>query len=124
MNDPPLSTIRCHWRRLILSLLVISSCSAAARELIVHGNVVEVQPITSSRQIAEAPANCHTRPLAPDVGLADLLAWDLRAGCPTVYRSEESVTGYRVVYEWDGRAYTRVMREPPGETVALRVSVD
>jgi uncharacterized protein YcfJ len=124
MNDPQLSTTRRHWRHLMLSLLVITSSSATARELIVHGNVVEVQPITSSRQIAEATSNCHTRPLAPDDSLADLLAWDLRAGCPKVYRSEESITGYRVVYEWDGRAYTRVMREPPGETVALRVSVD
>jgi len=124
MNNPQLSMTRRHWQRLMLPLLVIISSSAAARELIVHGNVVEVQPITSSRQIAEAPSNCHTRPLDPHDSLADLLAWDLRAGCPAVYRSEESITGYRVVYEWDGRAYTRIMREPPGETIALRVSVD
>ncbi len=124
MNDPQLSWIRRHWQHLMLSMLMITGSSATARELIVHGNVVEVQPIASSRQVAGPPSNCHTRPLSPHDSLANLLAWDLRAGCPTVYHNEASITGYRVVYEWDGRVYTRVMREPPGETVTLRVSVD
>jgi hypothetical protein len=117
-----MARLRC--RSIVLVLLTLVSGSAAARDLIVQGTVVEVQPITSSRQIAESPSSCHAQPAVPRNDLADLLAWDLRAGCPTVYRSEQSITGYRVVYEWDDRVYTRVMRQPPGETVALRVSVD
>ena len=124
MKDQKHSRTRRRCGLLVLSLLAMSAGSLEARELVVHGDVVEVQPVTSTRQIAEAPSSCHDQPAAPHHSLADLLAWDLRAGCPTVYQTETSITGYRVVYEWDGRTHTRVMREPPGETLALRVRVD
>ena len=124
MRNSKHSATRRRWGNLVLLLLAVSGGTVGARELMVHGNVIEVQPITSNRQIAAAPSNCHAQPAAPHHSLADLLAWDLRAGCPEVYRSETSVTGYRVVYEWDGRTHTRIMREPPGETLALRVRVD
>ena len=43
--------------------------------------------------------------------------------CRTVYDAQQRVTGYRVNYEYQGRAYSTLMREQPGNTVPVRVSV-
>jgi uncharacterized protein YcfJ len=43
--------------------------------------------------------------------------------CRTVYDPQPQLTGYRVSYEYRGHQYTTVMREQPGNTVPVRVSV-
>jgi uncharacterized protein YcfJ len=43
--------------------------------------------------------------------------------CRTVTELQQRVTGYRVSYEYHGQMYTTVMREQPGNTVPVRVSV-
>ena len=43
--------------------------------------------------------------------------------CRTVNDVEQRVTGYRVSYEYHGQMYTTVMREQPGRTLPVRVSV-
>jgi uncharacterized protein YcfJ len=43
--------------------------------------------------------------------------------CRTVYDPQPQLTGYRVTYEYRGHQYTTVMREQPGHTVPVRVSV-
>ena len=43
--------------------------------------------------------------------------------CRTVNDVQQRVTGYRVTYEYHGQMYTTVMREQPGRTLPVRVSV-
>lgn len=44
--------------------------------------------------------------------------------CRTVQEVQNRITGYRVFYEWRGMEYSTLMREHPGHTVRVRVSVD
>ncbi|HSG88310.1 MAG TPA: hypothetical protein VLA56_03805 [Pseudomonadales bacterium] len=92
-------------------------------ELLVEGRVVRVEPLTSTRQVAEQVGDCEPeRPHGGD--LVALLAWDLRADCRTRTTQVQVVEGYRVYYEWEDRIHDRVMDEAPGDTLTLRVRVD
>jgi uncharacterized protein YcfJ len=43
--------------------------------------------------------------------------------CRTVNDVQQRVNGYRVTYEYHGQEYTTVMRDQPGRTLPVRVSV-
>jgi len=43
--------------------------------------------------------------------------------CRTVYDMQQQLTGYLVTYEYRGHQYSTVMREQPGNSVPVRVSV-
>jgi len=43
--------------------------------------------------------------------------------CRTVYDPQSRITGYRVTYEYRGQQYTTVMRNNPGNSLPVRVSV-
>ena len=43
--------------------------------------------------------------------------------CRTVYDTQTRINGYRVTYEYRGHQSTMVMRDQPGSTVPVRVSV-
>lgn len=43
--------------------------------------------------------------------------------CRTVYDVQQRVNGYRVTYEYQGQHYTTVLRNDPGRTLPVRVSV-
>jgi uncharacterized protein YcfJ len=43
--------------------------------------------------------------------------------CRTVYDNQNRLTGYRVTYEYRGYEHTTVLREQPGPTIPVRVSV-
>jgi uncharacterized protein YcfJ len=43
--------------------------------------------------------------------------------CRTVNDMQQRLTGYRVTYEYRGQEYTTVLREQPGRTLPVRVSV-
>lgn len=44
--------------------------------------------------------------------------------CRTVQDMQQQLTGYRVDYEYRGQVYSTFMREQPGRTLRVRVSVD
>jgi uncharacterized protein YcfJ len=44
--------------------------------------------------------------------------------CRTVQDTQQRLTGYRVDYEYRGQMYSTFMREQPGATLRVRVSVD
>jgi uncharacterized protein YcfJ len=44
--------------------------------------------------------------------------------CRTVYDTQSRITGYRVSYEYRGQNYTTFMRNNPGNSLPVRVSVD
>ena len=41
----------------------------------------------------------------------------------TVNEVQQRITGYRVAYDYRGQVYTTFMREQPGSTLPVRVSV-
>jgi uncharacterized protein YcfJ len=43
--------------------------------------------------------------------------------CRTVYDQQNRLTGYRVVYDYRGMEQSTIMREQPGRTIPVRVSV-
>jgi uncharacterized protein YcfJ len=43
--------------------------------------------------------------------------------CRTVNDVQQRLTGYRVIYEYRGQEYTTVMRNQPGRTLPVQVSV-
>lgn len=44
--------------------------------------------------------------------------------CRTVNDTQTRLTGYRVTYDYGGQQYTTFMRKHPGQSLAVRVSVD
>ncbi|MDD2878879.1 MAG: glycine zipper 2TM domain-containing protein [Rhodoferax sp.] len=44
--------------------------------------------------------------------------------CRTVYDVQTRITGYRVTYDYRGQSYTTVMRNNPGNSLPVRVTVD
>lgn len=107
-----------------MAWLALLGPAAQAGEVYVQGRVLDVAPVYATRTVAMPPADCPGTPQPPpDAGLVALLRWDLDTGCAAVTRTEQTVTGYRVRYEWDDRIYSRIMPEPPGETVKLRLRV-
>ena len=43
--------------------------------------------------------------------------------CRTVYDQQNRLTGYRVIYDYRGMEQSTIMREQPGPTIPVRVSV-
>jgi hypothetical protein len=81
-----------------------------------------VVPINGQSHVLKRVGECDpSKP--PGSSLAELLAWDLRAGCRTVRRTVDVVEGYRVYYEWDNRVYNAVMARPPADTIPLKVNL-
>lgn len=56
------------------------------------------------------------------VAMAQPEAREVRS-CRTVNDVQPRLTGYRVTYEYQGNEYTTVMRDQPGRTLPVRVSV-
>jgi len=96
-------------------LLYAGALPAAAGELRGEATVVDVVPLTGGTARDCQPPRPHGG------GLTELLAWDLRVDCSA---AGPAVTGYRVFYRWDGHTYSRVMAQPPGATVPVRVRVN
>jgi uncharacterized protein YcfJ len=44
--------------------------------------------------------------------------------CRTVYDAQTRITGYRVSYDYRGQSYTTFMRNNPGNSLPVRVSVE
>lgn len=104
----------------ILVALLSMAPASHARELRVNAPVVNVESLTGgATQVEECPA----KPTGPNDLMAQL-RWDLGYACTTHLVESDTVTGYRVFYEWDNRVYSRVMSKYPADTIALRVHLD
>ncbi len=76
----------------------------------------------------------NVRALHPEFTIADAILDDLngsgsRAGAGhcrwvTEHLQREESRGFRVTYEYAGETYTRVMDEPPGDNVRVRVALE
>jgi hypothetical protein len=109
-------------------LLLSAACWAmpvTAAEMRVQGRVIDVVPMTASAAADHGRTDCHPPQPGPGADLDVLLAWDLRVDCSGSRNQTQRITGYRVFYEWDGRTYEHVMRQPPaGNTISLLVRLD
>ncbi len=103
--------------------LTMITGSAFAGEFVVEGQVLQVDPIVEQHTQQVATGNCNPVKPRRHTSLSELLEWDLRPECRMRNRVDEVVTGYKVHYEWDNRRWETVTREPPGDTIALRVTV-
>lgn len=105
------------------TLCVGRALAAEPAALVVDGRVVNAEPVYAERRFAAEEGDCAPPRPAPGAGLVELLRWDLRADCRTVWRTEEYVDGWRVWYQWEDQVYSGVFDEAPGETVPLRLTL-
>lgn len=106
------------WRAVpvvVAAAIIGAAAPAPAAEILVQAQVVDVVAVDGGT--LRPVGDCRRPRPAADAGLVDLLGWDLRVGCPA------PPNAYRVYYRWDGRTYSRVTAEPPGDTVPLRVRI-
>ena len=99
---------------------VLCSTAAVAGEMTVQARVVSVEPL---REAVVREEVCAPRP-SGNASLAGLLAWDLGLNCAQHTVGGDSITGYRVSYEWDNRIMSRVVAEAPGSSIPLRIRLD
>ena len=111
-------------KTIVTLLALVFSTGAGAGELIVEGQVLEVDPIVEHHTEHVESGNCSPAHPGAGASLRAVLAWDLRPDCHLRERVEEVVTGYRVHYRWDDRRWETVTHEPPGDTIALRVTIN
>ncbi len=114
--------LRKRYSLALTTILVLVSMAPAihARELHVNAPIVKVEAVTGGATQVE---ECPTKP-AGSIDLLAELRWDLGFACTTRLVESDTVTGYRVFYEWDNRVYSRVMSNYPADTIALRVRLD
>ena len=104
----------------VLAVLLSMAPATHARELHVNAPVVNVESLTGgATQVEECPA----KPANANDLMAEL-RWDLGLACTTRLVESDTVTGYRVYYEWDNRVHSRIMSNYPADTIALRVRLD
>ncbi len=95
---------------------------ASGVEFVADADVLSVEPIMRYQTVTRRAEHCIARP-HHDAGLAALLAWDLAAGACAQREQQETVEGYRVTYQWDGRRYHQTMAEHPGTTLPVAIRV-
>jgi len=111
--------LRVPLLRWALLCALLGGGAAHAKELRVSAPVISVTPVTSA-----PPAVCDVPAPKRTAGLAATLRWDLRGRCRESDKPEQ-ITGYAVVYEWDGRRFNTVLSEAPhGDSLPLRLQID
>ena len=104
-------------------LLGLAATAAGADSFVVEAAVLDVTPLTRAERVSERLGDCDPPRPEAGAGLATLLAWDLRAGCRTVWTTREHVEGYRVRYRVEDRIYTRVLDHDPGDRLPVRLTI-
>ena len=99
---------------------VLITAPLLAEEFVTYANVIRVDPIVTTRTAEVTFTGCTTsRPTSNS--LVDLLRWDIECALPETRTVEE--TSYQVVYEFEGETFMTQMKEYPGETLPIRVSL-
>lgn len=112
-----------HW--LLTVLLLGSTATASGAERIVYGRVLEAVPLPADG----AEQNCSVpRPPGAEDGMTAMLRFELvelpAADRLCDQRRSQSVAGYRVRYEWNGREFEDILPERPSRTIPLRLHID
>ena len=108
---------------LLAGAVLLGIAGAHAGEFAARARVVDVEPIFDAH---DAVPHCRhpTRPPHADLGAAlrrDLGRAPVDCEAPP---SGPELVGYHVTYQWNGRRFTEIMREEPGDFIPVRVRVD
>ena len=113
--------LRMKWRLLLCACLICGSASAA--EFYDKARVVRSEPIMRIDQHRRLSEACLRGKPQTD-NLIEQLNWDLGTGhCEQIERSE-TITGYRVFYQWDNQMFSQVLSEAPGDTIPVHVDLN
>ncbi len=112
-----------HSLRLSLfALILLLSAPAFPAEFYDEAEVIRSEPITRTERTRHLAFECFSKPGSHD--LLELLHWDLGTGHCSVEETTETVTGYRVYYQWDGQVFSQVMTKAPGSHIPVRVTLE
>ena len=101
-----------------LALTFLITATASAEDFVAQARVLKVVPM--AEEIGQTLDTCPTiKPHAGD--LVATLRWDL---CATPEPRHHPSSRFRVYYEWDGQVHERIVRQHPGDTVPIRVTID
>ncbi len=113
-----------HFRLYIM--LIVCTClicgSASAAEFYDNARVVRSEPIMRIEAHRRLSEDCLGGKPQTD-NLIELLNWDLGTGHCELIERTETITGYRVFYQWDNQMFSQVLTEPPGDTIPVRVDL-
>jgi len=106
---------------ILCTTLICGPVSAA--EFYDKARVVRSEPIMRIDQHRRLSEDClGGRPQTDN--LIELLNWDLGTGhCEQIERTE-TITGYRVFYQWDNQMFSQVLSEAPGDTIQVHVDLN
>lgn len=107
-----------------ISLLILSSLilkPAYADEFYDKAEVIRTEPLTKIEHKSHLAYECYSKPETDD--LVELLHWDLGTGYCSVEETTETITGYRVYYQWDDQVLSHVVAKPPGSFIPVRVEI-
>jgi uncharacterized protein YcfJ len=109
-------------RAIILIMILIAGLPAFPAEFFDTAVVVRSEPVTRidrNRRLADA---CLSKPETDN--LLTLLHWDLGTGNCIVEETTETITGYRVYYQWQDQVFSQMMAERPGTYIPVRVEIN
>lgn len=109
-------------RTSLLVLVLLPGAPVFSAEFYDTAEVIRNEPITRIEHNRHLAPECLTKPETDD--LVELLHWDLGTGHCSIEETTETITGYRVYYQWDDRLFSQVMAEQPGSHIQLRITLE
>lgn len=115
-------------RKQIITLLALSGffCATSdiqAAEFYDQAKVIRYEPIIHTDHRKRVVPGCVTR--KPNtIDLIELLQWDLATNNCLQIVTDETITGYKVFYEWDSQLFSQVTHEPPGKTIPVHIMIN
>ena len=109
-------------RTSLFALVLLLSKTALSAEFYDKAEVLRTEALTRIEHNRHLAVECFSKPETDD--LVELLHWDLGTGHCSVEETTETITGYRVYYQWDDQVFSHVVAERPGNYVPVRVEVN
>ena len=109
-------------RTSLIALILLLSNTAFSAEFYDKAEVIRTEPLTRIEHNRRLAVECFSKPETND--LVELLHWDLGTGHCSVEETTETITGYRVYYQWDDQVFSHVVAERPGHYIPVRVEVN
>ena len=108
-------------RTSLIALILLLGRPAFPAEFYDKAEVIRTEPLTRIEHNRHLAVECFSKPETDD--LVELLHWDLGTGHCSVEETTETITGYRVYYQWNDQVFSHVMAERPGSHIPVRVEV-
>ena len=109
-------------RTSLFAMILLLGRPAYSAEFYDKAEVIRSEPITRIEHNRHLAIECYSKPETND--LVELLHWDLGTGHCSVTQTTETITGYRVYYQWDDQVFSHVVAERPGSYIPIRIEVN